>query len=332
MEATPFVDPGYFDHDLQFFAPVEVEEFGGNPPPRTGWYFEYSRLYLSTSTPELGVNSNWQSYSWGNRFEIGYFTADQTGWMFEYTRFAGPSSSTSFINNPDQVYIPDPNADPDVFDPNPTAGTPTVALDVRSIENIGDLHRFDMAKAFRLDQFDNGGTVEMYIGGGYFGFTDKSYRATDVQILDPITGVPTGEFFPNQPLTVPVTNNRIWNMMVGIRGRKQKGRWVLTGEARGLAGINFQHFAPYTTVTAAFGNATSVLVARDYFAGSTSDEFVVGGDLRGEAEFQFTRDIAFQVGFSMTYLGTGVARYGVPSANNEDLMMVGANFGFLVNR
>ena len=29
QQLTPFVDPSYFSHDFQFFAPAEVDDFGG---------------------------------------------------------------------------------------------------------------------------------------------------------------------------------------------------------------------------------------------------------------------------------------------------------------
>ena len=32
----PFIDPGYFPSDFQFFAPAEVSEFGDGEPPNTG--------------------------------------------------------------------------------------------------------------------------------------------------------------------------------------------------------------------------------------------------------------------------------------------------------
>ena len=45
----PFIEPGHFDNDFQFFAPAEFDDFGGFPDPNTGWYFTYDRMYTNVS-------------------------------------------------------------------------------------------------------------------------------------------------------------------------------------------------------------------------------------------------------------------------------------------
>ena len=53
----PFIDPGYFEPDLQFFAPAEVSEFGCGEPPNTGVYFDYGVRELLEASSHLTLNA-----------------------------------------------------------------------------------------------------------------------------------------------------------------------------------------------------------------------------------------------------------------------------------
>ena len=44
---TPFVDPLEFDPDFQIFKPYDPELYGGPPRPRTGWFFNFDRMYIA---------------------------------------------------------------------------------------------------------------------------------------------------------------------------------------------------------------------------------------------------------------------------------------------
>src|SRR5262249_6027676 len=50
-QLQPFVDPHYFDTDFQFFAPAEVDDFGGEERARTGLYVAFDRTYVNVSRP-----------------------------------------------------------------------------------------------------------------------------------------------------------------------------------------------------------------------------------------------------------------------------------------
>src|SRR3954454_6743472 len=75
----PFVDPGYFNPDFQFFAPAEVDDFGGEEKPNTGIYVTFDRTYVNVSRPidrfSFG-SGNQGDFTWGNRMEIGYMKGD----------------------------------------------------------------------------------------------------------------------------------------------------------------------------------------------------------------------------------------------------------------
>ena len=76
---SPFIDVGTFEPDFQFFAPAEVDDFGGPEPPNTGVYFDYDRVYVDMNRPngEPSLFSDtFGDFTWGNRYEIGYMTEE----------------------------------------------------------------------------------------------------------------------------------------------------------------------------------------------------------------------------------------------------------------
>jgi hypothetical protein len=101
-EFTPFIDPLEFNPDFQFFAPADLGNFGKPPPPKTGWFGAYNRMYIYVTRPELEESATSGDFGWGNRYDIGYMTDDNTGWWFSGIRINGPNKlrcpSTSRIN------------------------------------------------------------------------------------------------------------------------------------------------------------------------------------------------------------------------------------------
>src|SRR4051794_39332497 len=92
----PFVDPGYFNPDFQFFAPAEVDDFGGEEKPNTGIYVTFDRTYVNVSRPidrfSFG-SGNQGDFTWGNRMEIGYMKGDPSGWQAVIWRVNGPNET-----------------------------------------------------------------------------------------------------------------------------------------------------------------------------------------------------------------------------------------------
>ena len=78
-EFQPFIDPDYFQHDFQFFAPPEVNDFGGEEKPNTGIYVTFDRTDVLVTRPidrfSFG-SQNKMDNSWGNRMELGYMKGD----------------------------------------------------------------------------------------------------------------------------------------------------------------------------------------------------------------------------------------------------------------
>ena len=129
----PFVDHDYFEPDLQFFAPAEVDTYGGAPDPNTGWYFKYDRMYTNVTRPR-DVTTHYQGdFTWGNRYDIGYMTEDGHGWLFSAIHVDGPN---------------------------------LLAL------NEADYSSVEFNKVWRLDELHNGSYVEPFIGVRYTKFID----------------------------------------------------------------------------------------------------------------------------------------------------------------
>lgn len=244
-EATPFVEPGYFDHDFQFFAPADVDEFGGFPEPSVGWFVDYDRMAIQFSRPEQAFQNTDMDGAWGNRYDIGYMLEEDNGWLFEFIHLDGPTQP--FVNN-------------------------------------AEFWSVELNKTFRLEPLYNGGIIEVFGGPKYVGFTDS---------FDPQAKV----------------RNVMLMAQGGMRYQKRKGRWLLSTEARLFGGPNWQQYVD-----------------------DSKDEFVVGGEIRGEGTFIVTRDIGISVGFQVQHYGTGIARGTDQLQNDQDMTNAGVTFGLVFNR
>jgi hypothetical protein len=94
----PFADPSQFSPDFQFFAPAEVDDFGGEEKPNTGIYVSFDRTYVNVSRPinQFSFGSgNQGDFTWGNRMEIGYMLGDPSGWQAVLWHVNGPNEKYS---------------------------------------------------------------------------------------------------------------------------------------------------------------------------------------------------------------------------------------------
>src|ERR1043165_8514220 len=97
-EFQPFIDPGYFQSDFQFFAPAEVNDFGGEEKPNTGFYITFDRTDMLVSRPidrfSFGSQTKMDN-AWGNRMELGYMKGDPSGWQGVLWHVNGPNETVS---------------------------------------------------------------------------------------------------------------------------------------------------------------------------------------------------------------------------------------------
>jgi hypothetical protein len=141
--------------------------------------------------------------------------------------------------------------------------------------------------------------------------------------------------------------NQMHGAQLGARLFRQRGHWMLSGEIRLFAMANFQ--------TLKIVNQSSILpnpeilningTPDDFinFFGTGGDvnrtlsygratQFVFGGEVRGEASYELTRDVNLRVGFVFLDLGQGIGRGDTLGLNNQAVQMAGVTFGFTVNR
>lgn len=249
---TPlFIEPNYFNPDLQFFAPADLDYFGDPPDPTTGWFFTYDRMYVAVSRPENGPRPWDMDQTWGNRFDIGYMTEDDGGWLFNVTHIDGPTSEAGSAK----------------------ASTSSVEFN----------------KVFRLEPLFHNGIIEPFLGMRFVKFDDY--------------GVPPLPLFPD------TIENNIVAGQIGVRAWKNFGHWKVSTEVRSFNGVNFQWYQT------------------EDFA-----EFVAAGEVRAEAQYNLTRDVALRAGYELLYFGCGIARNNNLFDNNEDLVQHGLTFGFTINR
>jgi len=302
-EYTPFVEPGYFDHDLQFFAPAEIDEFSGPPKPRTGFFAEAQRMYISNDRGRADTqNFVGTDFGWGNRFVVGYMLDNGSGWTAEYQH------STNGYNDTDAVRSLNLNAAGNILFQN-------VVNDLTSVQS--DFQTFELDKVFRMDQWANGGYWEAFIGAKY------AYSRESLDFSNRQGDNLPGEFVLQK--FVFEQKNSIALASLGARMSHKKGSWKLSGEVRMFGGMNFQSnfqrasFADPVTFTTGQTTATSA-----------TEEFVVGGDLLLQADYSLTRDISLNVGWLFEHYGTGMAR--LSADNSVHLTRTGVIFGIVVNR
>jgi hypothetical protein len=90
----PFATPGFFDYDMQMFAPVD---FSNNEEmqSRCGFFLSFDRMYtaFSTSGNFYGNNgeqiSKGSEYMWSNRCDFGWLSTAQDGWSLNYQQGQG---------------------------------------------------------------------------------------------------------------------------------------------------------------------------------------------------------------------------------------------------
>jgi hypothetical protein len=371
----PFIEPDYFNPDLQFFAPAEVSEFGNGEPPNTGFYATYDRLYVNINRPDgdnfvpnfrftpdplppfevvpydpglatLGTLwSPWEGdFTWGNRFDFGYMTEDKVGWNIVAWSVSGPNEflvtrqeRVSPLNedgppvDPDEVVFP-------IQDRNP--------LDyyLKNSINNATMSSVELNRVWRRKEFHGGGVFEPMIGVRFMKINDfvrrDRYARFEVSILDffPLFETADG---PAEAYTINRTHweNNMLGGQLGFRLSKTYGHWNLSCEGRAFSLANFQYFSSYQVrkysvwqQPAPADELRLELIQKDQTFNKNS-EFAFGGEIRGEAAYELTRDISLRFGFTFTDVFKGVARGNhISEYTDQDFIMGGVSFGLTMNR
>ena len=358
MGVNPFIEPDHFGPDLQFFAPAQVDDYSGGEPPNTGFYMNYSRLFISITRPDGddSLNSEFDGdFTWGNRFDFGYMTPERVGWSSTIWHIGGPNEYSTVIQERlDRRNEDDPS---DGLDPGSTDNEPILqdrnprAYALSQSLNVMRFSSFEFNRVWRRKEFHYGGILEPFIGLRHMTFTDFGRRDTYARFDDDAAGnldlaVPAveGPWEVYQTTGTEFQNNML-GAQLGFRLSKQTGHWLLSTELRMFALQNWQLFKQRvdevdTRYDGLEGSDVEIEIRRAFFTNASNAEFVWGGEVRGEASYELTRDVNLCFGFVFLDLGQGIARGMTPQGtipaternNFQDVQMGGFTFGLTVNR
>lgn len=325
------------------------------------------RPWIGSGGQTLADQAN-GDFGWGNRFDLGYMSEEDHGWMMSFWHLDGPNYFDQFvIERVDVIDLADaPDTTIDLRgggtgnseNPNlqtlPRRDENNFFTDDRSYiinnsVNASDLTSWEVNKTFRARSLHYGSVVEPFFGFRYAKFQDF-FRRDTYQRYDDTTGAPLGPGLPIPPSDI--TNffiedfrtmraqfdNHLVGGQLGLRWFKQKERWNLSGELRVFAFQNFQSFTTSDNLERTYfqsltvdGDIDTVVYDRDETAAHTT-EFVFGTEIRAEAAYAVTRDFQLRAGMAFMEFGRGIGRGASVANNDQDVTMIGATFGFNVNR
>jgi len=354
----PFIEPGYFNHDLQFFAPAaDIDAYGGSVM-RTGWFGTYSRMHVRVSRPDYTPSFDRMDTTYGNRWDVGYMIDDVNydhGWLCSYMHIDGPGA----FDQPVGIYI----ADEEVTAAGGAAATgdeirrPPEFRGEEDSLNVGELHSIELSKLFRTEPLNHGGLLEPFFGVRYIKFRSLYQDQTFIGYDD------AGDYFlfpPAPPGTIPpgataaidwgditqldiISNrlnavNHMLGGQLGVRWHKRLNRWNLSSEFRAFAFQNFQQMRSTVDSNRKFYDDFEERLPQEIpeansstIVDSHSTDTVVGTDIRAEVAFEVTRDISLSVGVEYMGFYNGIFRGAALTSNSEDLHMFAFTFGGLVN-
>ena len=352
----PFIEPDTFGPDFQFFAPADIDSYGGGPEPKKGFYASYERMNLSVTRPkdappdqlgfpQIGDPGTFQSingkfgsseadWTWGNRYDLGYMTVDNHGWGVTFMNVDGPNATYMMPQESLEVFV------------GGTGGQATTATraiyGLEQTLNAGNMSSVEINKIWRAPAFHNGTIFEPMVGLRYvhfmdhfkhdiFGRFDTNANDSYPDFLLPLETGPWEVIRTRQAWY----ENQMLGGQLGFRLNRQLGHWKLSSELRLFAFQNWQFLQITEEQTAYnidggtrghFNQASEAPVHLD------NQEFVFGGELRVEVAYQLTRDIALRTGFMMMDFGRGVGRGGSLAGSDQDVLMVGYTMGVTINR
>ncbi len=347
----PFAFPE-IESDFQFFAPADIETFGGRPEHNTGWFATYDRVYMNMQRPNDAFQfaSKMGDFTWGNRIELGFVDDDSKGWLATIWHVDGPNANdvvlTERINRFNSNGAPQNPAVQPRRDNNLRLTGDRDYLVTNSI-NVADMTGFELNRTWLNTSMMHGARLQPLAGFRYIRFIDFYQRQAYVRMDDngaivpptpPITGL-TATTEQLNSIDAGFVNDMVGGQL-GIRWQKDYRRWNFSGDVKGFALQNFQkHNIVNTSTTTIYPGALSqedatpdtVAIERSG-SGGHSAQFVFGMEARAEAAYKVTRDLSLKVGFEFLDLGTGIGRGVNPLDNRQAVIMYGVTVGAALNR
>ncbi len=349
----PFAFPP-IESDFQFFAPGDVDTYGGGPEFRTGWFATYDRMYIAVTRPEDSsyIQSETMSdFTSGNRFNIGYMDDDSKGWLATIWHIDGPNENVYLLTERINRYLTDGTPDGDGVQPqrdNNLRLTGDRDYLVTNSVNVADLTGFELNRTWLWKPLYHGARLQPLVGFRYARFIDFYQRQEYTRYDDNGFPVPSNGVPPIDALTATTEQLRsleagVVNDMVGgqlgIRWEQDYRRWNFSGDVKALAFQNFQNWNRVTyTETTIYGGVLpqadtepDTVVMTKIGSASHEAEFVFGMEARFDAAYRVTRDLSLRVGFEFLDFGKGIGRGIDPGNTSQDVIMYGVTFGAALN-
>lgn len=339
------------ESDFQFFAPAEVDTYGGGPAQKTGWFATYDRIYMNVSRPEdvPQLTNRMGDFTWGNRIDLGFVDDDDhKGWLVTILHVNGPNENVVVETERINRYMAgaSPEAKP-ILPISDNNNRLTGARDyfVTDSVNVADMTGVELNRTWQLDQLHHGTRLTPLVGLRYIKFVDFYQRDTYLRFDD--TGFPVPPMPPSTAITATTeqlislqagVQNDMLGGQLGVHWDRDYRRWNFSGDFKALALENFQYWNDVTkvetTIYDAFGTGaapTAVLQQQNGTAYS-NQEFVFGMELRFDAAFRVTRDFSLRAGAEFLDFGKGIGR-GINRGNtSQDVLMYGFSLGLTYNR
>ncbi|MHB8972767.1 MAG: hypothetical protein ACYC3X_23070 [Pirellulaceae bacterium] len=355
----PFAFPP-IESDFQFFAPADVDTYGGGPAEKTGWFADYDRLYINVQRPDNSyiASDKMGDFTWGNRVDIGFVDDDQKGWICTVWNIDGPNKNdivvTERLNRWMDTGVPTAAAIFPLDDNNLRLTGSRDYLVTNSI-NVADINNVELNRTWRLDQLHYGSRLTPFAGLRYVQFVDHFRRDTYQRYNNsgfPISSLPFwgtsdaaglgGASAETERLTSELTSvqNDMLGGQLGVHWDKDYRRWNISGDFKAFALENFQNWNNvdrrvttfYGTAPVAMSDVPVAVVESEDGSSSNNAEFVFGMELRFDAAYRLTRDISLRGGAEFLDFGQGVGRGRDTRYNNQDVIMYGFTMGLTWNR
>lgn len=342
----PFEFPA-IETDFQFFAPADVDTFGGGPKHKTGWFATYDRVYINVQRPldAYNLSNKMGDFTWGNRFDLGYVDDDGKGWLFTGWHIDGPNENNVLLQERINRFVTGSPDDDPALDPwrdNNLRLTGDRDYLVTNSINTMDLSGVELNRTWLKKQLMHGAWVEPFGGFRYVKIIDFYRRDIYTRFV-----YPAGPVDPLLADTESLSSfNAAWQNdlvggQLGIRWYKDYRRWNFSGDVKAFAFQNFQNFNQKTVTETTYYPQppdqsdtqpdTVFYEETDNFATNDS-EFVLGFEVRAEAAYRVTRDVSLRVGFTCMDFAQGIARGADLRDNDQDVFMYGITFGATLNR
>jgi hypothetical protein len=347
----PFAFPPV-ESDFQFFAPADVDTYGGGPAPKTGWFADYARVYINVQRPNDAYRESDKmgDFTWGNRIDIGYVDDDQKGWIFTSWHIDGPNATDILVTERINRFVTDASPEaPPIYPIRDNNNRLTGARDylVTNSVNTADLTGFELNRTWQLDQLHYGAHLTPFVGLRYVKFKDFYQRDTYlryddagfiVRPLPPLTAL-TATTEVLESLQASVQNDMLGGQL-GARWSRDYRRWNFSGDFKAFALENFQNWRNVTkSEVTIYGSALPVdggvpdtVLMGEQGGSSHNAEFVFGMELRFDAAYRLTRDISLRAGAEFLDFGQGIGRGINVRDNNQDVIMYGFTMGVTWNR